>query len=343
MTVLLHRRTFLHLLSALIGMPKMLAQSAAPLAIRGFNHVTLTVSDLQRSFDFYQGLFGMPAQSRQNSTTVSLQVGSGPQHLGLTTTPSSGNRTPNIDHMCVAIDHFDLNRLLQVLADRGVPRSDQRAAMKVQVRMRTPEVGGAAEGTPEVYMGDPDGIIVQLQDATYCAGSGVLGNVCSAPEPAPKKGLLAVKGYSHCTVFVSDPQRSNRFYQQLFGMPFRSYQGPTAPTLAIGPGVEFLMFTGGGGTSAAARQPTINHFCMGVEGFDRNQIVKALESYGIKPRESETGPVAPLRHYVSMRMENRGGAKEGTPELYFTDPDGILVQLQDVSYCGGSGMLGNVC
>ena len=39
-----------------------------------------------------------------------------------------------------------------------------------------------------------------------------------------------------------------------------------------------------------------------------------------------------MRYYISMRMENRGGAKEGTPELYFTDPDGILMQLQDTSY-----------
>ena len=37
----------------------------------------------------------------------------------------------------------------------------------------------------------------------------------------------------------------------------------------------------------------------------------------------------PMRHYISMRMENRGGFKDGTPELYFTDPDGILVQIQD--------------
>jgi len=46
---------------------------------------------------------------------------------------------------------------------------------------------------------------------------------------------------------------------------------------------------------------------------------------------------------VSMRMENRGGAKGGTPELYFTDPDGILMQIQDVSYCGGAGYFGEVC
>ena len=29
---------------------------------------------------------------------------------------------------------------------------------------------------------------------------------------------------------------------------------------------------------------------------------------------------------------DRGGAPEGTPELYFTDPDGLRIQLQDVAY-----------
>jgi hypothetical protein len=37
------------------------------------------------------------------------------------------------------------------------------------------------------------------------------------------------------------------------------------------------------------------------------------------------------------------GATAGTPEIYFGDPDGIPIRLQDVSYCGGSGYLGNVC
>jgi hypothetical protein len=48
-------------------------------------------------------------------------------------------------------------------------------------------------------------------------------------------------------------------------------------------------------------------------------------------------------HYVTRRMPDRGGAPGGTPELYFTDPDGILLQLQDVSYCGGGGYLGDEC
>ena len=160
--------------------------------------------------------------------------------------------------------------------------------------------------------------------------------------------LLALKRYSHCTVFASDAQRSNAFYQRLFGMGVRSYQGPSSPTLAIGSGVEFLMFAGGGGArggtgAAPPRPPSINHFCVSLEGFDADRILRTVETYGITPRENQTGPVGPMRSYVSMRMENRGGAKEGTPELYFTDPDGILVQIQDASYCGGSGPLGSLC
>jgi hypothetical protein len=112
----------------------------------------------------------------------------------------------------------------------------------------------------------------------------------------------------------------------------------------VGPGVAFLMFAGvaGGRGAAASVQPSINHLCLTTDRFNPDSVLKTLESYGIKPRETTQGPVGPLRSYVTMRMENRGGAKEGTPELYFTDPDGILIQLQDVRYCGGSGVLGDV-
>jgi catechol 2,3-dioxygenase-like lactoylglutathione lyase family enzyme len=345
MTQPVDRRRFLMSVPALLLAPRAFAQYAGGrIRIASFNHVSLNVSDLKRSTEFYQGLFGMPVQSRQGATSVQLRIGAGPQFLNL----SGAGAAPGIDHMCVGVESFDVTRILKVLAEHGVARGDQRAAMTVQVNKRGPDEGGAKDGTPEVHVGDPDGIDMQLQDKSYCGGGGALGNVCRAVEPSTQKGLLALKAYSHCTVFASDAQRSNKFYQDIFGMPYRSYQGPTAPTLAIGPAVEFLMFTGGGpggrgGASAPPRAAGINHYCMNLEKFDADQIVKTLESYGIKPRENPTGTVGPMRHYISMRMENRGGAKEGTPELYFTDPDGILVQLQDVSYCGGGGVLGNVC
>ena len=342
-----------HLLLSLPGLAlaprvasRLLAQpGAAPLRARGINHIGLAVSDSKRSVEFYQGLFGMPIRGRQGSTTL-LQLGAGPQFLAIA--PAASNAAPSITHFCLGVEGFSVDRVIAALAARGVEKADAVGPMKAHVSMRGPDANGAKDGTAELNFGDPDGIVCQLQDSGYCGGAGALGSVCAAPERAPK-GLLALRDYSHLTIFSTDSKRSNAFYQDLFGFSIRSYQGPTAPTLAVGPTVQFLMFTGGGapargGAPAAPPRPaTINHACMNMDAFKPDDILKTLETVGIKPREGAQGPVGPLRHYVSMRMENRGGAPEGTPELYFTDADGLLMQLQDSKYCGGSGYLGDVC
>jgi catechol 2,3-dioxygenase-like lactoylglutathione lyase family enzyme len=350
----MNRRGLLLSLPALMLTPRVFAQANdPPIRVRGINHVTLSVSDPKASVDFYQGLFGMPVTSRQGTTT-NLQIGAGPQFLGVS---AAGSNPPSINHLCLGVDDFNVDRMTRVLSERGITMSDTPGnagggglgggPMRMRVRVRGPEAGGAREGTPELYFSDPDGVVIQLQDPRYCGGAGAFGNVCLSPEPSPKKGLLALRGWSHCTIFGSDGVRANRFYQDLFGLRVQAYQGPTAPVLGVG-GVQFLMFAGGGGrgrSGANAVPPagSINHLCMGMAGFSPDTVIKALESYGIKPRGSVQGPAGPLVHYISMRMENRGGAKEGTPELYFTDPDGLLIQLQDVKYCGGAGVLGDVC
>jgi catechol 2,3-dioxygenase-like lactoylglutathione lyase family enzyme len=340
MTGTMSRRRLLLSLPALIIAPRAFAQTSKPqIRVRGINHVTLSVSDVNRSVDFYQGLFGMPVISRQGTTVTNLQIGTGPQFLGVS---SAGSNPPNINHFCLGVEDFNVDRIIRILDQHGITRSDAVGPMKVRVRMRGPEAGGAKEGTPELSFGDPDGLVVQLQDRRYCGGAGALGNVCSQPEPSPKKGLLAVRSWSHCTNSASDAARSHKFYQELFGLRIQAYQGPAAPVLSAGNGVQFLMFAGGA-ANAASRPGRINHLCMAMDNFNPDTVIKTLESYGIKPRGTAQGTPGPLVHYINMRMENRGGAKEGTPELYFTDPDGLLIQLQDMKYCGGAGFLGNVC
>jgi catechol 2,3-dioxygenase-like lactoylglutathione lyase family enzyme len=251
----------------------------------------------------------------------------------------------------MTVDKFNPDQLVGVLTQHGFTKAEagdpgmSGGAMKVRVSRRGPENGGAKEGTPELFLGDPDGFVVQLQDTSYCGGAGPFGSVCLAkPEPSPKKGLLAVKDMSHFTINTPDANRSNAFYQEMFGLPVRSKQG-TAPGLGIGPGVMFIMFAGGGGGrgGAAPRPASINHVCMNMDNFNSDSVLKTLSDYGITDRGSATGTVPPLKSYISLRMPNRGGAPEGTPELYFTDPDGLLIQLQDTTYCGGAGVLGNVC
>ena len=344
------RRTFLQSLAALAVVSPVMAQSGrAPIPVHGLNHMTLAVSDPQRSLEFYQGLFGMQIQARQGRTPC-LRIGAGPQFMALT--GGGANVMPEINHFCLTVEGFDANRLMQSLDQHGVAPAGASGQggfsggltggpMHARVRIRDESVGGAPEGTPELYLGDPDGIVVQLQDTTYCGGAGVLGDTCLAsPEPAPSGGLLRLRDLNHFTVFVSDAQRSIAFYQDLFGLPITKHQG-TLPLLDVGSGGQVLAFVGGGGGRGRA---LIHHACLTIDDFNHERVLDVLEGYGVTPQpDARGGPVGPLTSYVTMRMEDRDGAPEGTPELYFTDPDGILIQLQDARYCGGAGYFGEVC
>jgi len=331
--------------------PRIFAQAAKPsVQVKGINHFALSVSDVKKSVDFYQAVFGMPVQQRQGSTVI-LRIGSGPQFMALS---PAGTSAPSIvSNVGMSVDNFNADQIISVLAQHGVTKAEAAdpglsgGPMKVRVSKRG--------DTNELFLGDPDGMIVQLQDTKYCGGTGPLGAACMAPEASPQKGMIAVEELSHFTVFgVANADRTQTFYQEAFGMPIRARQGPVgsgtgAPGLGIGPGVSFIMFAGGGGAPrggaaapAAPRPSTINHVCMNLKNFDKDDLTKKLVGFGLTSSGTQAS-TGPLKTYVSMRMPARGGAAEGTPEFYFTDPDGLLIQLQDVKYCGGAGVLGDVC
>jgi catechol 2,3-dioxygenase-like lactoylglutathione lyase family enzyme len=348
------RREMLLSLPALSIASRAIAQSSKrQLPVKTLSHVTLSVSDPKRSIEFYQGLFGLPIQAYQGATDAappSLRIGPGPQFLFLSRVAANG--TPGINHFCMTTPGFDVDRVTSILAEHDVNKAEGAGGgmtggpMKMRIRIRDERTGGSKEGTAEMYIGDPDGIAVQLQDTSYCGGSGRMGEVCLAkPVPAPGKGLIAIQDLSHVTLFVSDAQRSRDFYQDLFAMPVQAHQGPATPLLGIGSNRQFLTIVGAGAgrAGAAPRAASINHACFTMENFNPDKVLKTLADFGVKARGDARGPAGPLVSYVTMRTEERGGAKGGTPELYFTDPDGILMQIQDVTYCGGSGSLGEIC
>src|SRR5262249_52495148 len=124
------RRQMLLSLPGMMLMPRLMAQTSnAPIRSRGINHVTLHVSDLKRSVDFYQGLFGMPIINRQEMS-AGLQIGTGPQHLGLS---AAGTEAPNINHVCLNVENFNVDRIVGILTQRGFTRSDDPGPMKVRV------------------------------------------------------------------------------------------------------------------------------------------------------------------------------------------------------------------
>lgn len=72
--------------------------SPAPIKVSTLNHVTLSVSDVGRSVEFYQQVFGMPRQTDQGlegdwpaATIPILAIGDGPQFIAFT--PGGDPRT----------------------------------------------------------------------------------------------------------------------------------------------------------------------------------------------------------------------------------------------------------
>jgi catechol 2,3-dioxygenase-like lactoylglutathione lyase family enzyme len=331
------RREALLAIPGLAVAGRLLAQAApAPIRVRGISSVALAVSDVARSLAFYQGLFGLPIQARHGSTVL-LRLGNGPYFLALMPADAAG---PRIDHWGLAVESFDANRTADMLTAHGLTRAGSGQGLSGgPMRFRVSTRGD----TQEVHMGDADGLVTQLQAPGYCGGSGPLGDGCSAVEPAPRGAPLSLSALSHLTINVPDPEATNALYRRLFGFDIQAYQA-ASPLLGVGPGPDFLMFiaAGGGRGGAAPTSARVNHVSLALPGFSVAGVQAALESKGIRPRP-EGGGTGPLLHWVSMRMPNRGGAEGGTPELYFSDPDGLSIQVQDPSYCGGGGYLGEIC
>ena len=144
---------------------------------------------------------------------------------------------------------------------------------------------------------------------------------------------IRVNGLSQLTLTVSDPKRSIDFYQGLLGMPVQARQGQTT-LLRIGAGPKFLAIVPAG----PGERPSISRFGMGVEQFNVDAVLKTLAAHGVTLMDAADSP-NPTPAPNKVRVVTRGN----TREVFVGDPAGIVFQLHDVSYCGGSGALGNMC
>jgi catechol 2,3-dioxygenase-like lactoylglutathione lyase family enzyme len=338
----LDRRSFLLALPAIALTPSLLAaargRAASPraLSVLALNHVELAVSDVGRSVEFYEAVLGTPVQARRGGVTI-LRLGAGPQFMALRAV--APGEEPSLARMGIAVAGFDVDGVIGQLEDAGLTLAGSSAPPEPALRIWTTDRGGGAR---DIFLGDPNGLVVQVVDRSHCGGDGPLGSTCGPIGPAPD-GVMRAVDLNHFTSSVSNPEASVEFFQRVFGLPIQAYQAAT-PALGIASGPGFLMFTGGGDAAAAGPpRGNINHVCMTVEDFDVERILDDLAAFGISGRGENEGANVPFRSSVSMRMPNRGGAPEGTPEVYFTDPDGLRIQVQDPTYCGGGGVLGSVC
>jgi catechol 2,3-dioxygenase-like lactoylglutathione lyase family enzyme len=313
------------------------AQEDSGIRLRKLHNFEIRVSDPERSLRFYQDLFGMPVQARDGGRVL-LKIGDTNQFMAVRSL--QGDEKPAITYIGYTVEDYDLAKLQTALEglgfkkiaapDPALPGLDN--AKSSWVRMRG--------GVPELFFADERGLIVQLSALDYCGGGGT-GAGCPAPE-AVAPGLFRLQELNHFTAFVSDGAAANTFYQKAFGLEVQAYQGAGSPVTGIGDGHQFVMYAGAGGAGAPS-PANLHHGCFNMYDFNVEEVLARLTAHGLSARPEGQATAGPLMHYVSLRQPERGGAPGGTPELYFTDPDGILLQLQDVTYCGGGGYLGSEC
>jgi catechol 2,3-dioxygenase-like lactoylglutathione lyase family enzyme len=123
------------------------AQSATP-AFRGtiLNHVTVAVSDFDKSRAFYQKLMG-GVVLKEVPNQVDLRIGES------FVTVIRGTQSPGILHFCVGVERFSGDAAMTVL---------RRELLDSQPRLVTNELG-----QQQVILRDPDGTAVELSDPKY--------------------------------------------------------------------------------------------------------------------------------------------------------------------------------
>ena len=113
------------------------------------NHVSIAVSDVERSAEFYQSLLDLEVVSRPGNGGINLGLGS--SFLGLYALPDPGRA----HHFCLGVDGYDADTLAERLRRAGLEPSVDRSPLN-----RT-------TGGDQLYFTDPDGTVVQLCENGY--------------------------------------------------------------------------------------------------------------------------------------------------------------------------------
>jgi len=302
------------------GQPKR-QDSRLPVRVSTLNHVSFGCADLKSTVQWYGRVFGMAVHAFQDyggGQTV-VRIGDGPAYMALSqrNARSSGQAPSRLPHFCWGVREFDVDRILRALSEMQAP---------AQAVLRE---GKTING---VNFDDPDGFPLQFNPDNACGGGGFLGDVCDraaqAERPAGAPPPIPVRTLNHVKLIVPNVQRTMDWYLKLTDMrrltgqePSRGGSqgdGPPIQVLRVGSGPQFVALVEGNGPERF--RP---HVGFGVQGFAPDDILKRLADHG-----------------VTARRRLREGT---TVEILVDAPDGIEVQLQDVSYCGGRGPLGNMC
>ena len=151
----LSRRELVTALAGLVASAGAAPAAAQELAVtkaaqgRTINHVSMAVTDVEKSAAFYKALLGLTEVSRPGNGGINLGLSNG--FLGLYKLPNPGT----VNHFCIGVDDFDPDTMADRLKQQGIAATVDR------------NPANRTSGGDQLYFSDPDKTRVQLGPNGY--------------------------------------------------------------------------------------------------------------------------------------------------------------------------------
>jgi glyoxylase I family protein len=129
----------------------------------GLHHVSLVVTDLERSVTFYQDLFGLERMQRPAFSVAGAWLATGAQQVHLIAYPGGTFRSGPVDtdDAHFAMNTRDFDGFMAKAADMGF-REDAAEDHPLRIIVRRKGLAGF----PQAYLLDPDRNIVEVNGAS---------------------------------------------------------------------------------------------------------------------------------------------------------------------------------
>lgn len=219
------------------------------------DHVSLAVSDVARSLDFYAKVFGNTLRKENESSRYYVKLGL--SYLAMAQ-PGANGKAGRIDHFCAGF------------------ASDEMAGAKAHLN----KLGIKFTSPPPfgLFFADPEGIRVQMW--TDNSWNDVGRTASREPHQIPEAPMLEPTRLDHLVLAVSDLDAATLYYRNLFGPAIREKKAKQT-WFKLGPSRIGLIAT------ASGESPRIERFCVAATPFDTAAVTKKLEDAGAKVENPE--------------------------------------------------------
>ncbi|WP_341646989.1 VOC family protein [Thauera sp. SDU_THAU2] len=138
--------------------------------------------------------------------------------------------------------------------------------------------------------------------------------------------MLKIRHIDHLVLRVADVRAMLDFYVGVIGCSLERVQDELGLyQLRAGDSLIDLIPVDGrlgsmGGVAPGKEGRNLDHFCLRIDPFDAEEIVRHLKSKGVEPGA----------------VESRYGAEGQGPSIYVSDPEGNVVELKGAPWASGN-------